>query len=185
MKIYTRTGDDGTTGLFGGARVAKNDDRVEAYGCIDELNSAIGVVRCEKLDELTERVLEALQNELFVLGAEVACVAGKESNLGTHLLTQAAVTRLEGWIDEADRELAPLKVFIVPGGCRASAGLHVARTVARRAERALIGASNQAPVRSELVMYLNRVSDLLFVLARRTNQLAGVSDTEWKGSLRS
>jgi cob(I)alamin adenosyltransferase len=180
MKIYTRTGDDGTTGLFGGERVPKQQARVEAYGSVDELNSAIGQVRCEPLDPLSSQVLETLQNELFVLGAEVACVPGKESSLGIRLLNLEAVTRLESWIDEAEKALPPLKAFILPGGTRGSAGLHVARTIARRAERSLLRAGEQAPVRRDLIMYLNRASDLLFVLARRANHLAGVADTLWK-----
>ncbi|MBI5535487.1 MAG: cob(I)yrinic acid a,c-diamide adenosyltransferase [Deltaproteobacteria bacterium] len=180
MKIYTRTGDDGTTGLFGGERVHKHDARVEAYGTVDELNSAIGLVRSAGIDRVIDGPLEAIQNELFVIGAEIACVPGKEGSLGLALIDESAAARLEGWIDEAEQELPPLKVFILPAGTPASAGLHVARTVARRAERALLAAHEKSPVRQELLVYLNRLSDLLFVLARRANHLAGVPDVPWK-----
>lgn len=180
MKIYTRTGDDGTTGLFGGERVHKHDARVEAYGTVDELNSAIGLVRSAGVDRVIDGPLEAIQNELFVIGAEIACVAGKEGSLGLALVDESAAARLEGWIDEAEQELPPLKMFILPAGTPASAGLHLARTVARRAERALLAAQEKGPVRQELIVYLNRLSDLLFVLARRANHLAGMPDVPWK-----
>jgi cob(I)alamin adenosyltransferase len=180
MKIYTRTGDDGTTGLFGGERVCKHDARVEAYGTVDELNSVIGMVRSGGVDRVIDAPLEVIQNELFVIGAEIACVPGKEASLGLALIDERAAARLEGWIDEAEKDLPTLKAFILPGGTPASSGLHVARTVARRAERALLRAGDKTPVRQELIIYLNRLSDLLFVLARCANHLAGVPDVPWR-----
>jgi cob(I)alamin adenosyltransferase len=179
MKIYTRTGDDGTTGLFGGVRLAKHDDRVEAYGTIDELNSVLGQVRSLEIDRVIDVPLGSIQSELFVIGAEVACVSGKESTLGLRLVDERSIARLESWIDDAEQQLPSLTSFILPGGHPVSCGLHVARTVARRAERALLRAGEHAPVRREIVVYLNRLSDLLFVLARRANQLAGVGDVMW------
>lgn len=183
MKIYTRTGDDGTTGLFGGGRVAKASARVEAYGTVDEANAAIGVVRCEAISPAIDEVLRQVQDDLFTLGAELACVPGKEANLKMTLLSTADAERLEGAIDTAEEGLPPLTAFVLPGGTRAAAALHVARTVSRRAERCVLAAHESAPVRSELVVYLNRLSDLLFVLARRVNHEAGVADVPWKKAL--
>lgn len=180
MKIYTRTGDDGSTGLFGGARVGKDDLRVEAYGTIDELNCWIGVVRSLEPPDQFDPWLERIQNELFLVGAEVACVPGAEEKLGLQLISGQAASQLERWIDDADDGVPPLKAFILPGGTRVSASLHVARTVARRAERAVLRASHHTPIRREIVIYLNRLSDLLFTLARRANHLASVPDVVWR-----
>lgn len=178
MKIYTKTGDDGTTGLFGGARVPKASSRVEAYGTVDELNSLIGVARATKLSEEADAVLGAVQSDLFVLGAELACVAGKEANLGMKLVGSADGVRLEGAIDAAEIGLPPLKAFVLPGGTPQAAALHHARTVCRRAERMVL-AMSEGTARSDVVVYLNRLSDLLFVLARRANHTAGVADVPW------
>lgn len=179
MKIYTKTGDSGSTGLFGGARVDKDDARVEAYGTVDETNSAIGMARAAHAPETVERVLAEVQVDLFVLGAELACVAGKEDKLKMRLLSHEDVVRLERAIDEAEASLAPLTSFVLPAGTPAAAALHHARTVCRRAERRVLAAGRQASIRNELLVYLNRLSDLLFVLARRANREAGVADEPW------
>ncbi|HEY1694506.1 MAG TPA: cob(I)yrinic acid a,c-diamide adenosyltransferase [Polyangiaceae bacterium] len=179
MKLYTKTGDDGTTGLFGGGRVRKASARVEAYGTVDEANAVIGAARATPLDPVIDDVLAHVQEDLFTLGAELACVPGKEGKLGMTPLGEADVARLEKAIDEADAACAPLKSFVLPGGSAQAAALHVARTVARRAERAVL-AMDDAPARAELVVYLNRLSDLLFALARRANVVAGVPDVPWK-----
>jgi len=180
MKIYTRTGDAGETGLFGGARVGKDDPRVEAYGTIDELNACLGVVRTLRASAETDESLLQIQTDLFTLGAELACLPGKEDKLRMDLLSDADITRLEGWIDRSEAPLEPLKNFVLPGGCASAAELHRARTVCRRAERRTLSASRTSPVRPEIVIYLNRLSDLLFVLARYENHLAGLSDIPWR-----
>lgn len=180
VKIYTKTGDDGTTGLFGGARVKKASARVDAYGTVDELNATIGVARATKLDAFSDALLNRVQVDLFTLGAELACVPGKEDNLGMALLEMADAEVLERGIDEAEKTLPPLKNFVLPGGTAGAAALHLARTVCRRAERAvLLIEHGDAPARTEVVVYLNRLSDLLFTLARRANAEAGVEDVPW------
>jgi cob(I)alamin adenosyltransferase len=181
MKLYTKTGDDGTTGLFGGARVKKASPRVDAYGTVDELNAAIGMVRASALDPFTEGVLAQVQGDLFTLGAELATVPGKEDRLGMQLIGPADASRLEQAIDTVEEALPPLQNFVLPGGTPAAAALHFARTVARRAERSVL-ALQDGPVRSELVIYLNRLSDLLFALARRANAVANVPDVPWAPS---
>ncbi len=178
MKIYTKTGDDGTTGLFGGARIKKASPRVEAYGTVDELNAVLGLARAKGLDAFTDGVLARVQLDLFTLGAELACVPGKEEKLAMPLLQGADAQRLEAAIDEGEAKLAPLQTFILPGGSEAAATLHFARTVCRRAERALL-ALDDAPARGMLVIYMNRLSDLLFVLARLANLGKGVADVPW------
>ena len=178
VKIYTKTGDDGTTGLFGGERVRKASSRVEAYGTVDEVNATLGLARAARLGERTDAVLARVQVDLFTLGAELACVPGKEGKLAMPLLDEADCERLERAIDEAEAHLAPLQTFILPGGSPQAAALHLARTVARRAERALLAVDDVEPRRT-LVIYLNRLSDLLFVLARLANHEHGVSDVPW------
>lgn len=181
MKIYTRTGDDGTTGLFGGSRVAKTDPRVEAYGTVDEACAAIGLARAAGVSSAIDAVLEQLQNDLFVIGAELACAPGKaEKLLKTMRLIEAAdVERLEKAIDAAEEGLPPLRSFILPGGTQAAATLHLARCIARRAERCVLALQGPAAVRREVLVYLNRLSDLLFVLARKANHEAGAEDVPW------
>jgi cob(I)alamin adenosyltransferase len=181
MKIYTRTGDSGTTGLFGGGRVGKDEARVEAYGSVDELNACIGVVRATCGRGELEQTLEAIQGDLLTLGAELGCAPGKEPRLGMVLIGAADVARLEDLIDLSEAKLDPLKTFVLPGGSPAAASLHVARTVCRRAERRVIASRRSAPIRDEVIHYLNRLSDLLFVLAREANRNAGVGDTPWSG----
>lgn len=179
MKIYTKTGDDGTTGLFGGARIEKDDPRVEAYGTVDELNSVIGVARAASPPEELREVLVRVQEDLFVIGAELATAPGKEAKLPMGLVGDEDVRRLETEIDRAEAELAPLANFILPGGSPSGAALHHARTVCRRAERRVLEASRGAPVRPAVMVYLNRLSDFLFVAARRANHLAAAPETPW------
>lgn len=179
MKIYTRTGDAGETGLFGGARVGKDDARVEAYGTVDELNSCLGVVSALGPTLETSQSLRQIQSDLFTVGAELACAPGKEDKLRMATVGDADITRLEGWIDRAEAPLDPLKNFVLPGGCLAAAELHRARTVCRRAERRTLTASRASLIRPEIVIYLNRLSDLLFVLARYENHAANIADVPW------
>lgn len=178
MKLYTKTGDDGTTGLFGGGRVPKASGRVDAYGTVDEANAAIGVARATRLDATIDGVLARVQEDLFTIGAELACVPGKETKLGMPLIGEPDIARLEHAIDQADAACPPLKSFVLPGGSPQAAALHVARTVSRRAERAVLAMSD-APARREVVVYINRLSDLLFALARHANVIAGVEDVPW------
>jgi len=178
MRIYTKTGDAGDTGLFGGGRVKKNVPRVEAYGTVDELNATLGLVRTAKPSSFTEEIVARIQVDLFTLGAELATVPGKEESLKMQLLEQADYERLERAIDDAEKPLAPLKTFILPGGSEVAARLHLSRTVCRRAERALLSIDDAAP-RGALVIYLNRLSDLLFTLARYENHVAKVEDVPW------
>jgi cob(I)alamin adenosyltransferase len=178
VKIYTKTGDDGTTGLFGGGRVRKASLRVDAYGTVDELNATLGVARAAQLERATDEVLAQVQVDLFTLGAELACVPGKEEKLSMKLLADSDAAHLERAIDAAEIGLPPLKTFVLPGGSPAAAALHFARTVCRRAERVVLGIEDP-PVRREIVIYLNRLSDLLFTLARKANHVAGVADVPW------
>ncbi len=178
MKLYTKTGDDGTTGLFGGARVPKASARVDAYGTVDETNAAIGVARaCGGPPEI-DATLAQVQEDLFALGAELACTPGRESKLGMAPLGSDEIARLERAIDEVDPACPPLKTFILPGGSPLAAALHLARTVCRRAERAVLAMSD-GPIRPDLVVYLNRLSDLLFALARYANVRAKTPDMPW------
>ncbi len=176
MKIYTRTGDAGETGLFGGARVMKNHLRVEVYGTIDELNALLGVARAAQLPSELDRPLEIMQTDLFVMGAELACDPDKLEKLPMALITAAESEVLERLIDETEARLPPLKHFILPAGSPAGAALHHARTVARRAERRVLDLEN---VRADVLIYLNRLSDCLFVLARRANQLDDAREAPW------
>ena len=179
MKIYTKTGDDGDTGLFGGARVSKASARVEAYGTVDELNATLGLARAASDHEDLDVLLGAIQSELFTLGAELATVPGKEAALGIPLLDASDIARLEEAIDVSEGSLAPLKNFVLPAGTPTAAALHLARTVCRRAERAVVGLPEGEGARAELRVYLNRLSDLLFSLARQANHRAGVDDVPW------
>ena len=173
-KIYTRTGDAGTTGLGDGSRVAKDSLRIEAIGAVDELNSALGVLLAEAIaDDKLRADLQDVQHDLFDLGGELS-IPGYTSVGPQH------VTRLERRLDHYNGELAPLKEFILPGGSRAAALCHVARTVCRRAERRIVALSSAEQVSASLQHYLNRLSDLLFVLCRVFNREAGVSDVYWQ-----
>jgi cob(I)alamin adenosyltransferase len=184
MKIYTKTGDDGQTGLFGGGRVAKDDLRIEAYGTVDELNAAIGVARAARLPADIDAILSTIQNDLFVAGAELATPAESRDKLDkrSDTLSERHIERLEAAIDRFDARLEPLAEFILPGGDPAAAALHFARTVCRRAERRVVSLQRSAAdAASDAVMiYLNRLGDLLFVLARAAGAAAGVSDAPWR-----
>jgi len=180
MKIYTKTGDDGETGLFGGPRVRKDDPRIEAYGDVDELNATVGWVRsCEPPDAIDE-ILRAVQNDLFAIGAELATPDPEAHHMV--LIDQVRIAALEQSIDQFEASLSPLKQFILPGGTPAAAALHVARTVCRRAERRIVtlDASAGRTISREIIVYMNRLSDLLFVLARSANSQAGAGDVPWQ-----
>ena len=184
MKIYTKTGDKGETGLFGGGRVSKSSTRVDAYGEIDELNSVIGLVRTEPIDATLDALFARVQSALFDLGAELATPPDSKAELGIPTITDADVLALELAIDRAESELPPLKTFVLPGGCRAAAYLHLGRTVCRRAERRLVTLGEEEGVRETCIRYLNRLSDALFVLARLANHRAGIADVPWVGAER-
>lgn len=178
MKIYTKTGDSGETSLFAGGRVRKSDLRVEAFGTIDELNSLLGLVRTYPLPEQAEQWLEKVQNDLFTVGADLATPSG-ENPAWLVRLNAAPISDLERSIDTMDADLEPLKAFILPGGTTAAATIHVARTVCRRAERAVVALSDTEPINPLVLMYLNRLSDFLFTLARWVNRKAGEPETRW------
>lgn len=172
-KIYTRTGDDGTTGLGDGSRVDKDSLRVEAFGTVDELNSTMGVVLSLPLPEEIHALLTGVQHDLFDLGGEIS-VPGRTA------LDEAYVTRLENELDTLNTQLSPLKEFILPGGTAAAAACHLARTVCRRAERRVISLRRREDINPAVVHYLNRLSDLLFVVARYLNHKQGAGDVLWK-----
>ena len=178
MKIYTRTGDAGETSLVGGSRVAKSDPHVDAYGEVDELNAWLGVVRASRVDPAVDQDLEHLQRDLFALGAQLADPAGKlAGRVAKAIIGDEDVARLESLIDRLEAELPPLRRFILAGGTPAGAALHLARTVCRRAERRMVALA--PPVDPVLLRYINRLSDLLFVLARTVNHRGGVPEAEW------
>lgn len=181
MPIYTRTGDEGQTGLFGNRRVPKDHVRIEAYGTIDELNSFVGLLRAARLPPDFDQQLQAIQDALFDIGADLATEGGKAS-LGR---IGPAIAAMESWIDASECTLPPLRTFVLPGGCQTAALLHVLRTVARRAERCYwtlvqtVGEDAAVAIPKELGIYLNRLSDLFFSWARRANQQNGVPDVPW------
>ncbi|EMI53533.1 ATP--cobalamin adenosyltransferase [Rhodopirellula sallentina SM41] len=197
MKIYTRTGDSGTTGLFGGPRVAKDDTRIEAYGTVDELNAVLGCVRCELasalqndslesdrrelLAQLDDRIVQ-VQHELFSLGAELASPHPDQFDL--RVIGADHIDRLEKWIDETEQRLPPLKQFILPGGSPTASQIHFARAVCRRSERRVItladSVQSETPIGDEVIVYLNRLSDWLFVVSRDVNRLLGREDQPWQ-----
>ena len=178
MKIYTRTGDAGETSLFDGTRARKDDARVDAYGEVDELNAWLGFVRASPLDPTLDEELIALQRDLFALGAQLADPSDRLAPRVTKaVIDDAHIVRLEELIDRLEEELPPLRRFILAGGTSAGAALHVARTVCRRAERRIVALD--PPIDPILLRYVNRLSDLLFVLARVINHRAGVTETEW------
>lgn len=182
MKIYTRTGDDGETGLFGGPRVRKDVPRIEAYGTVDELNAVLGLVLTAELPADVSGVIARVQHELFDLGAQLATPDPARHN--TDLVAPAKIAALEADIDRFEATLAPLRNFILPGGARGAALLHLARTVSRRAERRLVTLVHTPgeTIAPEALVYLNRLSDLLFVLARVTNAAAAIPDIPWQRS---
>lgn len=179
MKIYTKTGDRGETGLFGGGRVKKSDPRVAAYGEVDELNAALGVVRAQVEDPELERTLAAVQDELFCVGAELATPAGAPARAAVPAVEERWAERLEAAIDAWDAELPPLRQFVLPGGTRTAAALHLARCVCRRAERRAVALAAEAEVAPAVLTYLNRLSDLLFMAARLANHRAGRPEVAW------
>lgn len=179
VKIYTKTGDSGETALFDGSRVTKADPRVAAYGEVDELNAWLGLVRSAPADEQLGGMLAQIQRDLFALGARLADPASRiAARVTKAAVTPADIARLEGWIDLLESELPPLRRFILAGGSAAGASLHVARTICRRAERGMVGLGAGA-FENDLLVYMNRLSDLLFVMARAANRRAGVTEAEW------
>jgi cob(I)alamin adenosyltransferase len=181
MSIYTKAGDKGDTFLFGGERVPKDDLRVEAYGAVDELNSVIGIVRSMKVPKVIGVVLEAVQNDLFVIGADLAAPFSlSPRNANVPRIDAGRVAAIESIIDQIQPKQPPLRRFIIPGGSRASSYLHYARAVCRRAERRAVRLARKQKVNPAVITYLNRFSDLLFVLARSANQKANVQEVVWK-----
>ena len=181
MKIYTKTGDKGMTGLFGGGRVSKALPRVDAYGEIDELNCVLGAVCAHVQDAATAAMLQNIQGELFAIGAELAKTPGKDVDLGIALVDERDIVQLEQAIDQREAELSPLKTFVLPGGTIEASLLHLARATCRRAERKLVALDEADTLRPELLRYVNRLSDLLFVMARHANFRASVEDVPWLG----
>ena len=191
FKVYTRTGDRGDTGLFGGGRVGKDAARVDAYGEVDELNAVVGVARAALAGTpddagaaalaTIDAILQDVQRDLFAIGALLATPDREKmrAQLAKARLDAPRIAELEAAIDAADEQLAPLKSFILPGGTPKAAALHVARTVCRRAERRVVHLRRETDVPDEVIVYLNRLSDLLFTLARLANRAAGVGDTAW------
>jgi len=179
MKIYTKTGDKGDTSLFGGQRVPKDALRIEAYGTVDELNSILGMVRSDNHEPDIERLLNLVQHQLFDLGADLATPRSTRQK-GIKRIEAKDSQPLERAIDALEEHLKPLKSFILPGGSPVAARLHFARTVCRRAERAIVRLSRNEDIGDGLTMYLNRLSDLLFVLARHANHAANVQEMKWK-----
>ena len=178
MKIYTRTGDEGETSLFGGTRVQKHDPRVDAYGEVDELNAWLGFARASRLDADLDAAIVRIQQDLFALGAQLADPADKiAERVSKAIISDEDVARLESLIDRLETELPPLRRFILAGGTPTGAAFHVARTVCRRAERRITALT--PPVDLVLLRYINRLSDCLFVLARVVNHRSGVPETEW------
>jgi cob(I)alamin adenosyltransferase len=181
MKIYTKTGDDGTTGLFGAGRVSKNSLRIEAYGTVDELNSVLGILIVQSGAEHFVSLLQDIQKSLFVLGADLATPLESKTTYNVPRMEEKDVKKIEAAIDEAELELPPLEKFILPGGAALAAYFHLARTVSRRAERRIVSLSKEETIGAFDIHFLNRLSDLFFVLARKANHLAGMEDIEWDG----
>lgn len=194
MRLYTRSGDDGTTGLFGGGRVSKDHPRVEAYGTVDELNAAIGLVAAEVLrlrcggsatatgggvPDLLAHIFADLQSRLFDIGADLATPEGSKQEAKVLRISDEQVAEVEKWIDEIDAGNAPMKSFVMPGGTELAARLHLARTICRRAERAMVRLRHTEPVSGGAIVYINRVSDMLFAMARRANKESAVPDVPW------
>ncbi len=178
MKIYTKAGDDGSTGLIGGQRVHKCDGRIDCVGAVDEVNASLGC--CATIAEPSHgSQLRQIQNDLFVIGSHLALADGAAAGGSLPPLDESIVSRLEMEIDAAERELSPLRNFILPGGTEMAARLHLSRTVCRRAERRIVGFALDRPVPVIIVTYLNRLSDWLFVQARHANYRAGITDVPW------
>ncbi len=178
MKIYTKTGDEGKTSLFGGERVDKNNIRIKAYGTVDELNSVIGLALSEKVDKRTNEILSNVQQTLFIIGGELATPENVKSSAIKSISTDD-ISLIEKGIDEFELELSPLKNFILPGGSKTAATLHFARTVCRRAEREIVEIDQKEKVNQKIIIYINRLSDLLFVIARFENHVSSTPEIEW------
>lgn len=183
MKIYTKTGDRGETGLFGGKRVSKDSDRIEAYGSVDELNTVLGVVRAGNSHRRIDHILGRLQHHLFELGADLATPLSNKNSIIPRI-KKSRITYLEKQIDSLEGSLTPLKSFILPGGSAVAAQLHLARTVCRRAERHIVRLSHHEELGGHVVVYVNRLSDLLFVLARYANFLDKKNEEPWESGKR-
>lgn len=180
MKIYTKTGDKGETGLFGGERVSKNNLRLNAYGSIDELNSFLGLAAIEVTNNDIKNILKVLQNKLFVLGSDLATPeTEKNAKLKITRLPDAYITDTEQSIDKFEAQLNELNNFILPGGSKGSALLHICRTISRRAEREVVALKNAEHIGENIVIFLNRLSDLFFVLSRFENKYSNIPDTKW------
>lgn len=190
MKIYTKTGDKGETSLYGGTRVSKAAARVESYGTLDELNAFIGLAKAEISDEKVLSQLQKIQFDLFTVGSEAATptdkmfLANGKSRLDL-LISEEEIMELERWMDDLDASLEPLQFFILPSGGKAAASVHVCRTVCRRAERAMVHLNETEEVRPELIKYLNRLSDYLFILARYISKISGEKEEYWNPSERA
>jgi len=182
-KVYTRTGDEGTTGLGGGQRVAKDSLRIDTYGTVDELNSAIGGALAAGVDPAVEAPLRRIQNDLFNLGSDLCILEEDKERTAAPGIEERHVQALEELMDRLSEDLEPLENFILPGGTPAAAWLHLARTVCRRAERRLVALAREEEVGSHTLRYLNRLSDALFVLARWQNRRRGVDDPVWDSRL--
>lgn len=181
MKIYTKTGDKGETGLFGGKRIQKFSSRINAYGTVDELNAAIGVALCYVEVNAVKSVLRKLQNQLFVVGADLATPLEVESkNISIPRVSEDDISGSEKAIDFFDKQLEELHYFILPGGSKSAAQLHAARTICRRAEREIVLLSQQEEINQNIVIFVNRISDLLFVLSRIENKTAEIPDQKWE-----
>jgi cob(I)alamin adenosyltransferase len=179
VKIYTKTGDSGETALLGGQRVSKAEPRVAAYGDVDELNAWLGLARSTRLDDQLSTMVDRLQRDLFAIGARLADPAGAVANrVAKAAVGPDDIARLEGWIDTLQAELLPLRRFILAGGSSAGASLHVARTICRRAERSIVSLGRDQ-VEPDVLVYINRLSDLLFVMARAANRRDGAAESEW------
>lgn len=177
MKIYTKKGDSGQTSLFGGQRVSKSSKRIDAYGTVDELNSILGMAKAAVLSSQGEAWVTEIQQQLFVLGSDLATPASKKERINR--IGESEITFLENAIDEMEKSLDPLKNFILPGGSQAGALLHFARTVCRRAERITVECRHEEEVSATAIKYLNRLSDFLFVIARFENKTSGTPETTW------
>jgi len=181
MKIYTKTGDTGETGLYRGGRVSKDSLRIASYGTVDELNSHLGWIRTLDIGEEADQLLQRVQNDLFVIGADLATPAeAVKTGDNVTRLSEGAQEFLEEAIDQMESRLEPQRVFILPGGCKEAAAVHIARTVCRRAERGIVTLARSENISPSVVIYLNRLSDFLFVLARDQNRRAGVNDVPWQ-----
>ena len=181
MKIYTKTGDKGETGLFGGERVSKNSLRIEAYGTIDELNAFIGLTVIEVSDKSVKNLLQKIQNWLFSIGADLATPDNeKTKKLNVFRTTEEYYLYIEKEIDKYESKLDELRNFILPGGTKGAALLHICRTITRRAERMVVALNSAVKIGNNIIIFLNRLSDLFFVLARFDNTVTGTPDIEWK-----